>query len=160
MIEALDTPESEDVGGLMFGAVPASGLTFGQIPIGGVDAPQSGALAIRARGPNYLRFGAVIAREVRLKMGPSPEPTSANRMVSWELCRKALEQRDVRKCDRKRFCTIACDMVFIPDMDDVTAAGVRASMAVKDRLNAVRFEVPLWKKVFGFGGGGLVYGGK
>lgn len=102
----------------------------------------------RATGPNLYRFAAVLARDVRLKMG-LPKPTEANRMVAWELLMKACEARDVRKVDRLRFAIIAVDMVFVPNSLDVLAAEIRRSVVLSERLAAADPKVPWWKRLLG-----------
>jgi len=95
------------------------------------------------RGPYLRRFAAVLARDVRMKMGPSPIPSTANRLVAWELLGKACEARDVRKADRLRFMILGCDMVFMPSALDVEAAEIRASVRLSTRMRAVKPE-PNW----------------
>jgi len=95
------------------------------------------------RGPYLRRFAAVLARDVRMKMGPSPIPSTANRLVAWELLGKACEARDVRKADRLRFMILGCDMVFMPSTLDVEAAEIRASVRLSTRMRAVKPE-PSW----------------
>jgi len=101
------------------------------------------------RGPSLKRFAGVLSRDVRLKMGPCPIASPANRLVAWELLGKACIARDVRHCDRLRFMILACDMVFIPNSLDVAAAEVRDSYAVRDRLTQVRPTTTWWSRMLG-----------
>lgn len=89
-------------------------------------------------------FAAMIAREVRTKLGPNPRYTSANEKVAWELANKLLEEMDVRKCDRMRFLPLATKMCFIPTVDDVMANQIGNSAAVSRRLEEAEDRQPWW----------------
>lgn len=91
-----------------------------------------------------LRFAAVVAREVRIKMGPNPRYTEANEKVAWELAAKIMEERDVRKVDRTRYLPYATKMVFIPTEHDVHANQLGQSSAVAWRLHLARPARPWW----------------
>nr|WPR18272.1 MAG: RNA-dependent RNA polymerase [Chemarfal virus 123] len=86
------------------------------------------------KGPNLFRFAAVLAGDVKRKLGSVPKPTEANRLVAWDLLNKACEARDVRKVDRLRFMQVAVDMVFIGDALDVQMTRCRRSLVVQDRM--------------------------
>jgi hypothetical protein len=104
-------------------------------------------------GANYYKFAQLLAREVKVKLGCA-KPTQANRLVAHELVNKAMEARDVRKCDRHKFLPLAVDMVFIPDKWAVAAAEFRKSAAVADRLLEMQDTLPvplslrLWRWFF------------
>jgi len=89
------------------------------------------------RGENLYRFANKLAREVRLVMGPSPTPSKASRDTAWQLLNKACIARDVRVVDRLKFMTIAVDLVFIPNSDDVLGAKVRQSTQVTKRIKSI-----------------------
>lgn len=105
------------------------------------------AVQVHPRGEDLTRFAAVLAADVKLKLGSVPKATEANRLVAWDLLNKACVARDVRKAYRLRFCQVAIDMVFIPDSMDVQMAKVRKSGAVRRRLADVSANVSLWQKV-------------
>lgn len=96
------------------------------------------ALKPRARGADLTRFAAVLAGDVKMRLGTCPKPTEANRLVAWDLLNKACVARDVRKVDRMRFCQVAIEMVFLPDSLDVEMHKMRRSYAVRDRLAAMK----------------------
>jgi hypothetical protein len=81
-----------------------------------------------------MRFAAVLADDVKAKLGPCPRKTNVNRLVAWELLQKACVARDVRKVDRNRFCTMAVDMVFVETELDVTMAAIRRSRPIQERI--------------------------
>lgn len=91
-----------------------------------------------------LRFAAVVAREVRIKMGPRPTYSVANEKVAWELAAKVMEERCVRKVDRMRFLPYATKLVFIPTSHDAHAAQLGESAAVAWRLHIARPAKPWW----------------
>ncbi|APG76268.1 hypothetical protein 1 [Changjiang tombus-like virus 5] len=112
----------------------------------------------RARGEDLTRFAAVLAGDVKLKLGTCPKTTEANRLVAWDLLNKACVARDVRKVDRMRFCQVAIEMVFLPDSLDVEMHKLRRSYAVRDRLAAMKSgDGPLDRVMeYLFGGGPML----
>jgi len=132
LVEALDEPLTDTIEEVVCEAVMS----------GKAQLPTQ-----KERVANYKRFAAILARAVRLRLGPSPKRTEANRMVAWELLVKECALRDVRKCDRLRFVQLAVDMVFIPDELDVEMSAVRRSGAVQRRLDAMEVGGgPRWWK--------------
>lgn len=81
-----------------------------------------------------IRFAKILARDVRLKMGPCPNTTEANRLVAHELVVKAMVARDVRKNLRLEFSQLAVPLVFLPDVMDITMKKVVTSAAVSDLI--------------------------
>lgn len=116
--------------------------------------------------PNYFRFAAKVAHEVKSKMG-LPRATEANRIVALELVSKELMRRDVRKCDVHRFQAIAVDLVFMPTKYDVNAARLRNSRAYRERLQEMhpvqswgdwlRGKMPFGRQPWALDGPGLSY---
>lgn len=82
----------------------------------------------------FHRFSAVVAREVKAKMG-TPTLSAANWLVAHDLVQKVLAEKHVRKVDRAIFAPLACQMVFVPTKFDVYAAEFLRSNAVADRQN-------------------------
>lgn len=99
------------------------------------------------KGPNLFRFAAVLAGDVKRKLGSVPKPTEANRLVAWDLLNKACEARDVRIVDRLRFMQVAVDLVFIGDQTDVMMTRVRRSLAVQDRLSELSSELSWGERI-------------
>lgn len=101
----------------------------------------------RPRVTRMVRFAKVLARDVRLKMGPCPNPTEANRLVAHELVVKAMVDRDVRKNLRLEFAQLAVPLVFLPDSFDLSLKKVTTSRAVSELL--IEFDkgddVSLWE---------------
>lgn len=91
-----------------------------------------------------LRFAAVVAKEVRVRMGPNPKYSVANEKVAWELAAKIMEERCVRKVDRMRFLPYATKLVFVPTEHDVFAAQIGESAAVAWRLDQAQPRKPWW----------------
>jgi len=116
--------------------------------------------------PNYFRFAAKVAHEVKSKMG-LPKTTEANRLVALELVSKELMRRDVRKCDVHKFQAISVDLVFMPTKYDVTAARLRNTRAYRERLQEMhpveswgewlRGKMPLSGRGWALEGPGLSY---
>jgi len=104
--------------------------------------PPAGAQpeAMDLGGPNprwAARFAAIIAREVKCKMG-LPSRTRANWLVAQELVNKALAERFVRKCDRLVFAPIATQLVFVPTRYDIIAKQFAHSEAVGRELEEMQ----------------------
>lgn len=97
-----------------------------------------------AKPANYGRFAARLAREVKSKMGSQPKHSEANRLVAWDLLGKLLEERDVRKCDRAKFQSLALPLVFVPTKWDLEASEMLHSMEVKERVDSVRYGQKRW----------------
>lgn len=94
--------------------------------------PPQAPFAQNMQGVNRVlafRFAAVLAREVKCKMG-TPKRTRANWIVAQELVNKAMAERFVRKVDRIVFGPIATQMVFIPSRYEVVAKQMAHSEVV------------------------------
>jgi len=83
---------------------------------------------------NLYRVSASLAKTVRLKLGPAPRATEANRLVAWELIVKECARRDIRRVDIFKFAVMAVDLVFVPSQDDLDAETFRTSVPVRERL--------------------------
>lgn len=93
----------------------------------------------------YMRFAALVAREVKCKMG-LPKRTKANWIVATELVNKVLADRDVRKVDRAHFAPLATQMVFIPTRFDVVARQMALSDTVQARHDEFTGEGRAWRR--------------
>lgn len=116
---------------------PRKGPSVGQAGWKGYDGPTTCPHGPSGRD-TMLRFGSILAREVKFKMGPCPKQTEANRLVAWELLGKECAARDVRKVDRGRYMSYALPMVFIPDIYEVEATKYGRSRTVGERLDEVK----------------------
>lgn len=93
----------------------------------------------------YMRFAALVAREVKCKMG-LPKRTKANWIVATELVNKVLAERDVRKVDRAHFAPLATQMVFIPTRFDVVARQLALSDTVQQRHDEFTGASKTWRR--------------
>lgn len=97
----------------------------------------------------YYRFAAVVAREVKNRMG-CPKRTAANWLVAQDLVQKVLAEKHVRKVDRCKFAPVATQMVFIPTRYDVMGRKLAESFEVATReADFAGVGIPWWRKVFG-----------
>lgn len=153
-IDAIDTAEEWD------GEVPrVVGFVDGE-PFANEDELVAAAKEALARGGSvkslvpdadrqYYRFAAVVAREVKNRMG-CPKRSAANWLVAHDLVQKVLAERHVRKVDRIKFAPLATQMVFVPTRFDVMARKFAESAEVASR--EAEFEgvnVPWWRRLFG-----------
>lgn len=98
----------------------------------------------------FYRFAAVVAREVKVKMG-TPTLSAANWLVAQDLVGKVLAEKHVRKVDRVKFSPLATQMVFVPTKYDVHAAEFMRTQGVADRQNAFlgNSKATWWEWVWG-----------
>lgn len=132
----------------------------------GVDFTMFGGLPSKK---NVRKFASKIAMQVRLKLGPNPQRSAANRLVAWELANKFCEKKNVRSCDRFLYCSLATPMVFVRNAIDLRVAEFENSYEVANRDE--EFEVAraggssgffarIYRSVFGGPGAGIRYSNK
>lgn len=132
----------------------------------GVDFTMFGGLPSKK---NVRKFASKIALQIRLKLGPNPQRTAANRLVAWELANKFCEKKNVRNCDRFLYCSLATPMVFVRNAIDLRVAEFENSDEVGIRESEYSSALGgsgsglfarVYRFVFGGPGAGIRYSNK
>lgn len=148
--KAREALESVDTAGAWDDVVPRVDIAVGGERYGTVeeerDAIEQGGL-VKLFDPesqkNFTRFAAVVAREVKAKMG-TPAHTAANWLVAQDLVQKVLAEKHVRKVDRCVFAPLATQMVFVPTIYDVHGRQFMHSKPVRERQLAFEMRGRTW----------------